>query len=171
MFSLISPTPPVHINFSSPYRCGHLVYFDSSHKAPSFLITTISHFPSSTLHPSLLFDHFVFLLFQLTSKSDIWYRCVQWLLCIPNLNTKPTQSILRTSSSNQKYIQCKTIQINLGGFQLQDHTNLVTRQFKTKEKKMQPLGAHTSTEKVLLWLSLSKLIHTNTEIINPRRDS
>ena len=65
----------------------------------------------------------------------------------------------------------KTIQVNLGGFQLWDYKYLVTKQLKTK-KKMQPLGTHSSTEKVLLWLSFSKLIHTDIiEIINPQRDS
>lgn len=66
----------------------------------------------------------------------------------------------------------KTIQVNLGAFQLWDYKYLVTRQLKTKKKKMQPLGTHTSTDKILLWLSFSKLIHTGIiEIINPQRDS
>lgn len=34
---------------------------------------------------------------------------------------------------------------------------------------MQSLGTYTSTEQVLLWLSFSKLIHTDIiEIINPK---
>lgn len=45
---------------------------------------------------------------------------------------------------------------------------LVTRQLKTKGKNMQSLGTYTSTEQVLLWLSFSKVIHTDIiEIINP----
>lgn len=45
---------------------------------------------------------------------------------------------------------------------------LLTEQFKTKGKKMQFLGTYTDTEQVLLWLSSSKLIHTDIiENTNP----
>ena len=66
----------------------------------------------------------------------------------------------------------KTIQVNLGAVQLWNHKYLVTRQFKTKEKKKtQPLRTHFH-RKSFLWLSFSKLIHTDIiHIANPQRDS